>query len=220
MNLTLTTHPLTPLAEFTAAHDLPPTFGTTLLAEADPANHSSIWHTRAADLAHLYQYLPSLVPAPVTLANATTIPHTMSVLLHGELLAVGAGTDLTMDEVEFVTDECRNVWEAIAYKLVQLSYTHGHNPAAVRRACDPAAIYQETLDSTVLITEQQAEYTHAGQTWHIQLIQSVYGPLGLAVTTAAGETFYIHDDQLTFPGLPFISRLALTVGRRMVELFE
>ena len=212
-------HTLTPLAEFTAEYHLPPTFGTPLLAIEAPTNHSRIWHTRTAELSHIQHRLPQLVPSPIHLGNATTIPQTMAVLLHGELLALAVDTDLTVDEIDFVVDECRNVWEAVAYKLVQLSYLLQHDGAAVRQQFALAPIYQETLDSTVLLNEQTAEYTHEGQVWAVQLIQSVYGPLGLAITLPNGQTRYVADAQLTFPGLPFMAHVGQAVGQKMADMF-
>ena len=206
------------LEAFAAEYGLPPEFGTPLFT-AEPANHSPIWQTQTDELAQIQLRLPTLLPRAITLANLNTIPQTMGLLLHGELLAVAAGTDLTRDEVEFTADDCRNTLEAVAYKLIQLSYTHGHDKAAVRRDFNMADIYQEVLDSSVLVNERADEYVHKGELWAVQLIQSVYGPIGLAVTTAAGQTRYVADDQLAFPGIQFVAMLALAIGGKMAEGF-
>jgi hypothetical protein len=55
--------------------------------------------------------------------------------------------------------------------------------------------------------------------WAVQLIQSVYGPIGLAITTAGGETRYVADNQLAFPGIQFVAVLAMTIGGKMAEGF-
>ena len=209
---------LQPLADFVAEQGLPPVFGVPLFAAA-PLPHSQIWHTRTADLEQIKRQMATQLPLRITMDNLTQVPQMMTMLLHSSLLGLGEQTDLTLEEVAFTADDFRNVLEPVAYKLVQLSYTNQHDKAAVRQQFDMAAVYQEVLDSAIFINEETQQYEHRGAIWQVQCLSSVYGNIGLVVTTAEGYKHYIEDRQHAFPGIPFVAELSQAIGTAVMDHF-
>jgi hypothetical protein len=211
-------HPLQPLAAFCQTHGLPDGFGVMFFEPEGALGYHPVWQ-KTALLQEVAQVLHTAVPRHIPLAQLTELPGTLAYMLQNEVVTRGAEAGLLRDDVEQVATDLQNILEPAAYKLVELYYQHGEDNTAVAEHFDMLAIYQEVLDSTLFLGTRAHSYPHAGQTWIIHVIYSVYGAIGLQLQTAA-ETHYLEDRTLAFPALDFLASTGILLGQALCNGFS
>ncbi len=211
--------PLVSLETFRAAHDLPETFGVALFeSEAETIAYHPIW-SRQAILQALHEVLTTAVPHRIPLPQLTQLPQMLALLFQNELIIRGGDTELLRDDVEQVGTDLQNILEPAAYKLIELYYQNGQDNTAVAEKFDMLAIYQEVLDSTVQLSTAVYEYPHQGEMWQVHLIYTVYGTLGLHITTAVDTHHYVADPIHAFPAHHFLAATGITLGQSLCDGF-
>lgn len=206
---------LASLADFRAEHQLPDVFGVAFF-EPEGIEYHPIW-SRQAVLQAVGEVLHTAVPHTIPLAQLNQLPQMLALIFQNEIITRGTDGDLLRDDVEQVATDLQNILEPAAYKLIELYYQNGQDKTAVAEKFDMPAIYQEVLDSTVQLS-YKAEGYPARPEWEIDVIYSVYGPIGLQVNTAV-DTHALEDRTLAFPALDFIAATGLALGRVLCDGF-
>lgn len=209
---------LVPLEEFRTAHNLPNTFDITLF-EPTGITYHPVWSQKTM-LANLHEHLYTVVPEKIPLPQLNQIPHMLALIFQNEMITRGADAGLEVDDVEQVATDLQNILETAAYKLLELFYQQGQSYTAVGQQFDNTAVYQEVLDSTVHLGTTEHTYQHHDQTWTIHVIHTVYGPLGLHITSpTTPDPHLVADRTLAFPALDFIASTGLALSQAMCAGF-
>ena len=211
--------PLVAVETFRATHDLPERFGVALFeSEAEKIAYHPIW-SRQAILQALHEVLTTAVPAHIPLPQLNQLPQMLALIFQNELISRGGDTELLRDDVEQVATDLQNILEPAAYKLIELYYQNKQDKTVVAEKFDMLAIYQEVLDSTVQLSTAVFDYPHQDEMWQVQLIYTVYGTLGLHITTAVDTHHYVADLAHAFPAHQFLAATGITLGQSLRDGF-
>lgn len=208
---------LKPIDAVRAACGLPPSFGMALFAPSDTAHHS-FWVAHHSEVVAMLPQLATVVPSSLTPERITAVPQLIATLFEQELVLLAAGTDVTREEIELTATILRDGLEPAAYKLVELFYLHGKDKTAVRQLFEATAVYDDLLNSSVMLSWEGTPYEHEGETWHIRLIHTLYGLVGLEAITPT-ETIYMLDEVYAFPLYEVLAEMITAVAEAMCASF-
>lgn len=203
-------HHFIPLATFRAQWQLPDDFNLARFSPKDWSGLGSLEHGGPA-LAQIKQVILSAVPAAIPLHRLRDQALALSGLFFGQLQLANANIGLRDVEVDFAAAGFQDVLDAVAMHVIQLSHTHHRDPALIRSHFDFEAVYQNWLDASARVFEQEQSYTHAGAEFKVRVVHNPYGRVGLEVTVNT-ETVYVADPALACPAAGYMHDLEAEVA--------
>lgn len=200
-------HDFIDLKTFRADHDLPPEFGAALFEPKDYTGLGSIEGAGAA-LNTLKQAILDALPTSATLAQWMAFIPELTRLFEAQLYAINTQVGLRQVEVEFAVAGFADMCQAVVFARMRARSYGG--------ALDFEQIYAEWLNNTVRVSKHIHTYTHCGQTWQVQMVNHIYGRVGLRLQTGVA-VYYVHDSSLACPAEKYMAGLLREVAVRILN---
>lgn len=196
-----------PIKTFRDTHQLASDFGVAIFEPKDFVGLAVI-DKAGAVLQELRQALLEAISEKITVAELLTCVDTLREMfragLHGSNQLIG----LKPEEVEFAVSGFGDVLTDWAYELIQKRST----PADIR------IIYYQWLQNSLRLSQTIHTYQHDVDQWQIQIVNHVYGRMGLLVIIKADE-FYVLDGGYTCPAQGYMQNLLTDIGQKIAENF-
>jgi len=197
-----------PLKVFRQQAGLPESFGVGYFEPKDFGGLAAIDHA-GTDLNMLRQTILDAFPASLTLAELIPFFDRLQVLFDNLLRSINARVGLKPQEIEFAVAGFGDVNQMLTYALIRSRRANLSLP-------DFEMLYQEWLSDSVRVSARVHDYPHQGQQWQIQIINHVYGRVGLIVNTGA-NVHYVHDTRLACPAEGYMMMMLAEIGTRVME---
>ncbi len=211
-------YPLTTLPVFRKEWGLPDEFSVAYFEPKDTAGLGSLEGASSA-LALVKQRVLQSVPAKTRVADVMTYAEGLSRIFEPELTAVNTQIGLKPVEIEFAVAGFEDVLRSVAYKLIELQYTHRQNPQQIEADFDFATIYQDWLDDSTRLGGLVHNYEASPPQFEVQIIYNVYGRIGLAVTVNE-EIYYVYDPTLSCPASNFMLNFSEAAAMALCRHFS
>ncbi len=202
---------LTPLAEFRIRYQLPERFGLPLfepkdytgLARLDQSG-DALQRLQRATLAAV----PALLQQHQLFPVLARIQHAFATALHDVNTSVG----LRPPEIDFAVSGFGDLCQNLGYELMRLH-------ALRRPSSDDLAetVYRHWLNSSCRLSTEQHPYQHDHHRWIVQVLNTVYGRVGLKVVTEQGDIHYIQDMRYACPADSFMFRLFILTSNALMQ---
>ncbi len=202
-----------PLATFRSQWDLPSEFA---LAHFEPKEWQGLGSLDGSGqaLPELRQRLLEAVPQTVPLTELIPQAQAITDCFQRELTAINPQIGLREVEVEFAVAGFADVMQSVAYTLIQLSHTHQHNLAEIKKRFDFPSLYQNWLDASARVSATSHPYLNREVLCQIQTVYNAYGRVGLKVTVA-DEVYYVLDPALACPAANYMFDLCDAVAQAL-----
>lgn len=201
-------YPLIDIAAFRAAHDLPPDFGVRAFEGKDYTNTGSL-EDGAHVLSDLRDAVLNAVPSTLNRAELPAVLERLTTLFRLKLIEINETIRLHAPEIDFAVAGFSDALHAFLYAIIPLR-------GEALRSVDPAAIYRQWQNASLRLTVTVHPYPHRGEVWSVQVMNNVYGRIGLQVTTPHA-VYYVRDQAYTCPAEGFMSVLIRQVCQRIIE---
>ncbi len=201
-------HELIDIKAFRAEQGLPAGFGVALFEPKDYAGLGRI-DRAGAELNAVRQAVLDAIPPALSLDTWSALQPQLGGLFLAKLREINDVVGLKEVEIEYAYAGFEDVCPALLYALLQARAGSGELPPFER-------IYGDWLNSAVRVSRQAHPYTHRGATWQVQVVNNVYGRVGLVVRTPS-ETFYVRDAGLACPAEGFMASLLRDVAERIIQ---
>jgi hypothetical protein len=189
---------LIPVTDFRAQYHLPESFGVN---HFEPKDYTGLARLDAAgDALHqLKTRLLSRIPDTLSLPDLLSLVDSLQQHFETELRAINDRVGLREPEIDFAVAGFGDVLRMWTYRVIAWQTGNTDTP-------DFAAIYQTWLNDSTRLSQQQHEYEHQGDVWQVQILNDVYGRIGLRIDMLQ-QTVYVQDNNLACPAAGFMFRL-------------
>lgn len=192
---------------FRANHGLPAAFGVNFF---EPKDYSGLGRIdrAGAELNSLRQAVLAAIPAQMTPEGALLFLPELARCFEEQLYAINAAVGLRDAEVGFAVAGFDDVCRALLYALIQARRAGTVPPAF-------PALYTTWLENTLRISQKRHSYLHTDEVWQVQIVNHVYGRVGLIVRTGQA-VYYVRDMALACPAEGFMFGLLSAVAARVM----
>lgn len=189
---------LIPIKEFRETHTLPDSFSVGFFEPKDFEGLGSL-DNAGAEMNQLRHNILDLTPKSIDVPHLTRFIDHLQLQFQMDLFNINDAVSLKDAEVEFAVAGFGDVLRTMMYKMI---------PAKANKQDMPSfeSIYYAWLNDSVRVSSQQHEYTHNDQVWRIQVINHVYGRIGLQVQTV-DDISYVADGVYECPAEGFMFTL-------------
>ena len=192
---------------FRAEHHLPDDFGVALFEPKDYAGLGRIDRV-GTELNALRQTIVEAIPAHITLQRWSGFLEDLGRLFLTQLYAINPQVGLRDVEIEFAYAGFQDVCQALLYAMLHAKAIHITPPAFEQ-------VYTDWLNNSVRVSQNAHHYEHQGQMWQIQMVNNVYGRVGLIIY-GGEDTYYVRENSLACPAEGFMAALLSEVAERLV----
>lgn len=200
-------HDFTDLKPFREAHHLPSDFGVATFEPKDYTNLARI-DTAGGDLNDLREAVLASVPSAVILGDLFTVTNALTDRFRDELTRINPRVNLKQVELDFAVAGFGDVCQAFLYDRLRARSGNDTPQPFI-------TVYRHWLDDTVRVSQRVHEYTHQGATWHVQIINTAYGRLGMRIRMGDDDAVYVRDASLACPAEGFMLTLLTDVAARL-----
>lgn len=203
---TINGQPFVPIRAYRARHDLPDEFGVAYfepkpdegLARLDGAGDAL--ETLRRDTLHA---IPAVTERERLLAHIDAAADGFMRALN----AVNGDIGLKPVEIDYACAGFRDVLSAWGYAVIRQHPAHSD-------AAFFDALYNDWIADSVRIAARTFTYLHGGTVYHVNIISTVYGRVGLRVI-ADDVTTYVADGVHACPAQSFMLALCREAARRL-----
>lgn len=198
---------LVPIQQFREAHNLPAEFSVSYFEPKLFEGLAAI-DSAGADMNQLRQRVLKTIPQAIQLLQIQTLLDTLQATFRRELEAINDTVELKPSELDFAVAGFGDANQAFFYDLMR----HHSNP----RAVDYKVIYWQWLAGSTRLSMTVHNYHHADQTWQVQILNNVYGRIGLQVTQGDSIT-YVSDSIYACPADGYMKTLLFDVMQAILN---
>ncbi len=188
------------IQEFRAQHQLPPEFGLNLFEPKDSADLGTLNEGGTA-LNELRDALLQALPQRTTLPELLGFIGRLSNLFRVKMMEINETIGLKQVEIDFAAAGFEDVCQTWFY-------------AIMRGQPDFQVTYTQWLNDSARLSSTMHPYIHGQAAWTIQVVNTIYGRVGLAVDTGSA-LFYVRDYSMSCPAEAFMLKLLLTITARL-----
>lgn len=197
-----------PIKIFRQSYQLSESFGVHYFEPKDYIGLAAM-ENAGPEMNTLRRVILAAIPEKLTVHDLLPLFDDLQRLFDETLASINGQVGLKPEEMAFAVAGFGDVNQALTYALIR-----------ARRAQTPLpsfqTIYETWLNHSVRISSTVHDYQHRGQTWHVQVVNHVYGRVGLRVDTGA-EIYYVHDSHLACPAEGFMATLLAEIAARVME---
>jgi hypothetical protein len=197
-----------PIKHFRAEYGLPDDFGVRYFEPKDYTGLATLDHAGEA-LNHLRDELIATLPRHVRLPELMPLLDALRGNFESELRAMNAMVGLREPEIGFAVAGLGDMLQTWLYALIQSHATKQPSP-------DFQTIYDDWLQQSVRLSSMQHDYTHHTARWHIQIVNHVYGRVGLQVTMG-DVAVYVQDARDACPAAGFMLNLLRDITNAILQ---
>jgi len=194
---------LVPIRTFRALRNLPQSFGVSLFEPKDYTGLAALDQV-GADLQSLRESVLASVPITPSRMELPFVVDRLQEAFEVELRTINPRIGLREPEVEFAVAGFGDVCRTWAYALIR-----GRGAAP-----DFVSVYMDWMNASVRISSQEHVYTRHGETWHVHILNAIYGRIGLEVKMPS-EILYLADSIYACPVEGFMATLLQEVAERL-----
>lgn len=208
-----------PIDLFRTEHQLPASFGISQFATNIPYN--LLWSSQST-LQKAGSVTTAAVPNPITADQLPFQVDNLIAIFRIQLVQQSVPYNISVEEIEQVTEHLRDFLLRPVYKLIELDYTYRaaeNRTARIMAEFDMAAIYETTLQETTQLDYAGQPYDSPHGRWLVRPIQNIFGPAGLEIETAPDTYLYVSDPALALPAAPVLQALSIDLGQLLAQSF-
>ena len=196
---------LIPLQQFRTAQGLPAEFG---VAGFEPKDYAGLARMDAAGgpLNGLRAALAAQVPASLRLSDLMPLTDDLLAGFEQALGEINDAIGLHESELGFAVAGFGDVLNSYIYAMIRARQQ--------QLPADFNSVYTAWLQGSTRLSAQQHPYTHQGQTWQVQILNNVYGRVGLCIHTEDGRVF-VADHAYACPADGFMYQLLADLAQRI-----
>lgn len=199
-------HDLIPIKRLREQYNLPDSFG---IAQFEPKNYVGLGSLDKAgsELNELREHILQAIPDQLTNQDLMQFIDHLQLQFQTDLFNINAAIALKDVEVEFAVAGFGDVLRRTMYQMI---------PATVNKQDMPSFdnIYYGWLNDSVRVSSQTHEMQHQGETWCIQIINHVYGRIGLKIAMA-DELIFVEDTIYACPAEGYMANLLRDVSAKI-----
>lgn len=200
------TYDFIPIKQFRAVYDLPPTFGVAMFEPKDFTGLAALDQSGQL-LKQLQRAVMKAIPEHITTPTLLSVVDDLRTTFRQELEAINKSIGLRPPEVDFAVAGFGDVLMAWAYTLI-----------SQREGANFVAVYHQWLQDSLRLSQTVHTYTHDDAIWRIQVVNNVYGRVGLRVE---GEHItYVQDTLYACPAQGFMATLLTDVANQTRTHFQ
>lgn len=207
LNIDGTTQTLTNIKDFRQTHAISEDFGVALFEPKYYPDMGSIDHAGEALNLVRVQML-EIIPPTIDYLELLKFVEKLSSYFRLRLNLSNDHINLKEEEISFAVDGFDTVMHQVAY-----AYFDSLN--ARQPMTDFKTIYNRWFTESVRVSQRTHEYSHQGQVWRVNVINTAYGRSGLVVNMG-DETQYVYDVALACPAEGFMYTLMKAVTEKLV----
>lgn len=187
-----------PIKVFREQYGLPETFG---VAQFEPKDYHGLGSLdkAGANLNELREHILQVIPDQITLPDLMPFIDHIQLQFQTDLFNINEAIALKDVEIEFAVAGFGDVLRRMIYQMIPAKASQQDMPSFEN-------IYGDWVNDSIRISSQIHEFQHRGETWQIQVINQVYGRVGLQVTTAY-DVVYVADGVYLCPAEGFMYTL-------------
>lgn len=190
------------IKKFREENNLPDSFSIELFESKDYENIGNL--DKGTELDVLTQAVMDIIPDHIRLNDMLTVIDRITLVFKQTFALINETIHLKTVEIDFATAGFQDVLYNLYYKLLE-ARTQG------KTEVDFEAVYTQWLYDSVRVTHRTHDYPYQDETWQIQSINTIYGRIGLKITTPQ-QIYYVHDIKLACPAESYMYRLLKRVS--------
>jgi hypothetical protein len=197
------------LTTFRQTYHLPDHFG---VAWFEPKDYTGLARldSAGADMNMLRAAILQAVPDKLSPAQLPEFLNRLAVIFRVQLVAINPTIGLKPVEIDFAAAGFADVCQAFGYALIATA----HRPGSTAVDYDP--IYQQWLSDSIRVSTQIHSYPHGDTVWQVQVLNSVYGRIGLVIQMSAeAPPLIVYDSSLACPAENFMYLLLKAVFQQV-----
>ncbi|MEO1646216.1 MAG: hypothetical protein AAFR67_13580, partial [Chloroflexota bacterium] len=187
-----------PISAFRVAHGLPAQFGVAHFEPKAFAGLASL-DKAGASLGQLRARVLEAIPAELALMRVPALFDDLRALFRRELTAINDNIKLKPAELDFAVAGFGDANQAFFYALVRNQAT-----LPTWNTTNTQAIYHQWVAESARLSQTVHDYVHDSATWQVQIVNTVYGRIGLQVTHSAEEVSYVLDGVYACPARAYM----------------
>ncbi len=199
-------HMLVPVKQYREKWNLPDNFGIGLFEPKDYTGLARI-NDAGAEMQSLRDAVLKAIPAHIALADALNQVDTLVQTFDQQLTHINPKVQLKQVEIDFAVAGFGDMTRAWVYAVIPTKTSQQEKPSF-------AQAYAEWLNQSIRISSQIHDYPYQNDTWHIQILNNVYGRFGMQVNRSEA-TDYVADGIYTCPAEGFMFALFKDVADQL-----
>ena len=202
------------LSTFRQEQNLPDDFSLAMFDPKDYTDLGIIDHIGAEALNELREIMIENLPEQLTLSEYRTFLEQYQFLFRVRLHEANAQIGLRQAELDFAESGFADVNQLWMYALIRTRTTQAESPSFMN-------VYHQWFNDSIHLSGNHFTYTHEGQVWHIQVVHSVYGRIGLYIQTEDAEDYvYVYDPVYACPAEGFMTQLLTQVSEHLAKVLQ
>jgi hypothetical protein len=197
-----------PIKQFRAQYNVPEDFGVHYFEPKDYTGLATLDHAGEA-LNKLHADLIAALPAHITLPTLMPILDQLRANFELWLRAMNAQVGLREPEIGFAVAGLGDMLQTWLYALIRTQATKQPPP-------DFLIIYANWLQESIRLSATRHEYEHHHAIWYIQIVNHVYGRVGLEVNMG-DEIIYVQDGRDACPAEGFMFNLLRDITDTIIK---
>ncbi len=197
---------LIPIKEFREDYDLTDAFG---IVQFEPKDYEGLGSLDKAgvDMNQLRLNVFNSVPDSIQLQALMPLVDQLQITFQNELYAINDAVSLRDVEVEFAVAGFGDALHSMVYQMMPLINNKQDMPSFW-------AVYGDWLNNNVRVSTQVHQYKYHSDIWEIQIINHVYGRVGLQVNIG-DKIIYLTDGVYVCPAEGFMVNLLKDVSDKI-----
>lgn len=187
-----------PIKAFRNQYKLPQSFG---VSQFEPKNYNGLGSLDKAgtNLNELRDHILQLIPDKITLSKLMSFIDHIQFQFQTDLFNINDAIALKDVEIEFAVAGFGDVLRRMIYQMI---------PARANQQEMPSfeSIYYGWVNDSIRVSSQIHEVEHHGETWQLQVINQVYGRVGLKIVME-DNVIYVADGIYLCPAEGFMYTL-------------
>lgn len=213
MQLTINGSPriFIPINQFRAQYALPDIFGVRFFEPKDYTGLAALDQAGEA-LNGLRSQMIALLPAQLKMPDLMPVLDHLQDGFDAALRAINPQVGLREPEIGFAVAGLGDMLQTWGYALIRAQVAKTTPP-------DFQQVYAEWLQQSVRVSSTQYDYTHENTVWQIQIVNHVYGRVGLVVRTDEA-TLYVQDMREACPAEGFMLLLLRDITDTLLKRLQ
>lgn len=196
-----------PIKTFRDTYQLPSDFSVAFFEPKDFTG-LAVMDKAGTILQELRQALLEAIPDKITMNELLSCVDTLREMFRAGLYGSNQLIGLKPEEVDFAVSGFGDMLTHWAYALIQSRETQA----------DFNHVYHQWVQNSLRITQTIHNYEHHNEQWQIQIVNHVYGRMGLMVKMLTTE-IYVLDGIYACPAQGYMQNLLTELGEKIAENF-
>jgi hypothetical protein len=194
-----------PVQQFRQQWHLPVEFGVDFF---EPKNWDGLGSIKGSGeaMARIKDNVLADIPEAIPLTGLLSLADILSASFRYQLELANDHIGLRLHDVGFAVAGFEDVLRDATYQLLRLNHTYQGDVSQIRQNFDFLSVYQTWVGASVRVSSGLHTYQHAGDIFAVQIVNHIYGRVGLCVRVDS-NIYFVEDKSLACPGENFMESL-------------